>query len=115
MAAFSFAWQPPTLPVLGNLLDVPAKNAHLKFTELGRKYGSIVSLKLFNKTMVILNDAKAIRELMDSRAKSSSDRPPMHVAGIHISEGRHPLLADGPTIALMKKTGLSFLFLFLYL
>lgn len=35
MVALSFPSQPPTLPVLGNLLDVPAKNAHLMFTELG--------------------------------------------------------------------------------
>ncbi|KAJ7677845.1 hypothetical protein DFH06DRAFT_561629, partial [Mycena polygramma] len=70
---------PPTLPILGNALQMPTKYAHLKFTEWARQYGGLLSLKLGSGTEIIITDIAAVRELMDKRSASTADRPPIHV------------------------------------
>lgn len=44
---------PPTIPVLGNLHQIPKKGAHHQFTAWARKYGGIYSLKLGTGTAVV--------------------------------------------------------------
>ncbi|KAJ7279289.1 cytochrome P450 [Mycena rebaudengoi] len=73
---------PPTLPFLGNLHIFPTEFTHYKFTEWARKYGGIYSLKLGSGTMVVLTDAAAVKEIMDIRSATTSDRPPFHVADV---------------------------------
>lgn len=70
---------PPTTPLLGNLLDIPPRYAHLYFQKLSKQYGPVISLKLFNHNMVVLNDAASVREILDKNSSSSSERPPMHI------------------------------------
>jgi len=53
--------------------------AHLKFTEWSKQYGPVISCKLFGSTMVVLNDADSVMELMDKRSGSSSDRAPSYI------------------------------------
>lgn len=44
---------PPTIPVLGNVHQIPKKGAHFQFTAWARKYGGIYSLKLGTGTAVV--------------------------------------------------------------
>ncbi|OCL13013.1 cytochrome P450 [Glonium stellatum] len=71
---------PPTLPFLGNLHLFPKTKGFLKFHEWGRKYGSIIGLKLGPQNVVILNDYKHVQELFDKKGSIYSDRPPSHIA-----------------------------------
>ncbi|KAL5363813.1 cytochrome P450 [Aspergillus floccosus] len=58
---------PPTLPVLGNLHQIPRKGSYLKFTEWAKQYGGLYSLKLGTATAVTITDRRVIKELVDKR------------------------------------------------
>ncbi|KAK4051743.1 hypothetical protein OIO90_004567 [Microbotryomycetes sp. JL221] len=85
---------PKTIPVLGNLHQMPLEHAHFQMTKWAKEYGPIFSLKLGNATMVVLTGASEVKELMDRRSATTSDRPPLHVANELITNGKH-LLAMG--------------------
>lgn len=72
---------PPTLPVLGNILDFPTRHAHFKFTEWSKTYGEIFSLKIAGETMVVLNSGRATRDVLDSKGNAlvTADRPALYV------------------------------------
>lgn len=94
---------PPTTPVLGNLSTIPHRYAHLYFQKLGQTYGDVVSLKLFNGNMVVLNSGKAIIELLDKRSASFNDRSPAYINDELIAHGNHILLANGKTSTMYRK------------
>ncbi|KAB8227009.1 cytochrome P450 [Aspergillus alliaceus] len=83
--------RPPTLPVLGNLHQIPTKGAYLKFTEWARTYGGIYSLKLGTGTAIVLTDRALVKELIDRRSSKYSNRPTSFVA--HTITGGSHLLA----------------------
>lgn len=49
---------------------------------LQNQYGKVFSLKLFDRNMIVLNDAKSVKEILDLRANISSNRPPW-VSDLH--------------------------------
>jgi hypothetical protein len=53
---------PPTIPILGNMHLVPQERPYLQFTEWARKYGGIYSIKIAKQTIVLISDAKILRE-----------------------------------------------------
>ncbi|KAJ7444623.1 cytochrome P450 [Mycena galericulata] len=75
---------PPTLPILGNLHIFPKEFAYQKFTEWARQYGGIysASLKIGPGTAIVLTDAAAVKEIMDKRSATTSDRPSFHVGDL---------------------------------
>jgi hypothetical protein len=77
---------PPTLPLLGNLLSIPTKNAHFQFTAWGRRYGGISSLKLFLTTVVVLNDRRLVYELIKKRGSTYNSRPPFFVVEGYVAQ-----------------------------
>ncbi|KAL1665077.1 cytochrome P450 [Schizophyllum commune] len=66
---------PPTAPIFGNALQVPAKGMYLRFTEWARIYGEIYSIKMGSRTAIILSGPAALRELLDKQSAYTSDRP----------------------------------------
>ncbi|KAL4253507.1 cytochrome P450 family protein [Abortiporus biennis] len=70
---------PPTVPILGNLLDFPSKHVYLKFQEWAKIYGEIYSLKLGSNTAIVLNSPKMIREFLETNSANTSDRPDWYV------------------------------------
>jgi cytochrome P450 len=82
---------PPTLPVLGNLHQIPKKGAHFQFTEWARQYGGIYSLKLGTGTAVVITDRRLVKQLVDKKSALYSQRPKSYVADL-ISSGDHILL-----------------------
>jgi hypothetical protein len=42
----SFPPGPPGWPIIGNVLDVPLREEHLKYTELCKKYGAYPSVAI---------------------------------------------------------------------
>lgn len=82
---------PPTLPVLGNLHQIPRKGAHFQFTRWAKQYGGLYSLKLGTGTAVVLTDRRLVKELVDRKSAVYSARPGSYVADL-ISGGDHILL-----------------------
>jgi hypothetical protein len=57
-----------TIPVLGNLHLMPKNEVHLQFQKWAKEYGPVYSLILGTKTMVVLNSARAVQDLLDKRS-----------------------------------------------
>lgn len=68
---------PAPLPIVGNIMDLPAKGKPeyqhwLKFKD---KYGPVSSVTVLGQTMVILHDRQAVEEILEKTAAKSSGRP----------------------------------------
>jgi len=66
---------PKKLPLIGNLRDMPREREWLKFAEWGKKYGSIVSVSIFGRNFVIVNDVNVAVDILDKKSRIYSDRP----------------------------------------
>lgn len=84
---------PPTLPILGNIHQIPKKGAHFQFTEWAKQYGGIYTLKLGTGTAAVMTDRRLIKQLVDKKSALYSERPKSYVAKL-ISGGDHILLMD---------------------
>ena len=84
---------PPTLPIIGNLHQIPTKGSYLAFTDWSKKYGGIFSLKLGPGTAVVLTDRKYVKQLIDKKSSIYSDRPHSFVSHDLISGGDHVLIS----------------------
>ncbi|KAJ7923837.1 cytochrome P450, partial [Mycena leptocephala] len=72
---------PKGLPILGNIYDLPKHSPWLAFAEMGKKWGDLISLTTFGKTMIIVNSAKIAEDLLDSKGGNFSDRPVLQMGG----------------------------------
>ncbi|KAH7130812.1 putative cytochrome P450 [Dendryphion nanum] len=83
---------PPTIPLFGNLLQIPKASPHYRFTEWANKYGGIYSLKLGPGIAIVLTDPRLIKQLIDKKGSIYSDRPKSYVGNELITGGNHVLL-----------------------
>ncbi|KAF2125588.1 cytochrome P450 oxidoreductase-like protein [Dothidotthia symphoricarpi CBS 119687] len=86
---------PPTIPILGNAHLIPAKNIHLKFKEWSDKYGTVFSLKVGRSTIVVLNDRRAVHDLVDKRSAIYADRPVDHQLFLALRNENLALMPSG--------------------
>ena len=84
---------PPTLPVIGNLHQIPTKGSYFAFTEWANKYGGIFSLKLGSGTAIVLTDRRLVKQLIDKKSSIYSNRPHSFVSHDLITGGDHILIA----------------------
>jgi cytochrome P450 len=82
---------PPTLPVLGNIHQIPKKGAHFQFTQWAQQYGGLYTLKLGTGTAAVITDRRLVKQLIDKKSALYSERPESYVANL-ISSGDHILL-----------------------
>ncbi|KAG2145571.1 hypothetical protein BD769DRAFT_847115 [Suillus cothurnatus] len=66
---------PRSLPFLGNVADIDMVRPWRTYSEWKEKYGPIVSCRLIDQTVVIINSEKIARQLLDQRSAIYSDRP----------------------------------------
>ncbi|KAI1616307.1 cytochrome P450 [Exophiala viscosa] len=83
---------PPTLPVLGNLHLMPTRDAHLQFESWAREYGPVYSLMLGTKVLIVLSSDEAVKELLDRRSGTYSDRQDMYIGQTLCSGGLRLLM-----------------------
>ncbi|KAI4247984.1 MAG: hypothetical protein LQ352_006024, partial [Teloschistes flavicans] len=83
---------PPTLPIIGNLHQIPKSGAHFKFTEWAQQYGGIFSLKLGSATAVVITDRSLVKALIDKKSSIYGDRPASYVSQVLITGGDHTLV-----------------------
>lgn len=94
---------PPTLPIIGNLHLMPAKNAHVQFQKWAEEYGPVYSLILGTTTTVVLSSDVAIKDLLDKRSGIYSSRPDMYISGIASGNLRLLLMEYGDTWRKIRK------------
>ncbi|KAI0401615.1 cytochrome P450 2D18 [Xylaria palmicola] len=85
---------PPTIPLLGNMHQMPRTGIHLKYTSWAKTYGSIFSLKVGQWTMVVLSSASNASRLLEQRSSLYSDRPPSYAIGDLVFHGNHPMFMN---------------------
>ncbi|KAF8623649.1 hypothetical protein AX17_007348 [Amanita inopinata Kibby_2008] len=73
---------PPTLPVLGNMLDLPKGRLHLTFCKWAKKYGDVMSLRVLDQTLIVIQTPTLVKELIDKRAHVNSNRPKSIIASM---------------------------------
>ncbi|PQE33784.1 cytochrome P450 protein [Rutstroemia sp. NJR-2017a WRK4] len=94
---------PPTLPLIGNLHQMPGKNGHLQFQKWAQEYGPVYSLMIGTKVMIVLSSDQAIKDLLDKRSNIYSSRPEMYLGQV-VSGGLRVLLMEyGNTWRMMRK------------
>ncbi|KAK7906571.1 cytochrome P450 [Apiospora marii] len=95
---------PPTMPLVGNLHQVPSEKRHLQFGTWAREYGPVYSLMLGTKVMIVLNSDIAVKELIDRRGAIYSSRPEAYVAQDILSGGLRILFmpSNGPWMLARK-------------
>ncbi|CAK5279069.1 unnamed protein product [Mycena citricolor] len=91
---------PPRLPLIGNLLDIPAKEPWLAFTEMRAKYGDVTSLTMPGRTIILVHTASAATSILIHSSALTSERPVLPLAGALCGyDTQLPLsqyTADGP-------------------
>lgn len=58
---------------------MPTRDAHLQFEKWAREYGSVYSLILGTKVLVVLSSDKAVKELLDKKSNMYSHRQEMYI------------------------------------
>ena len=101
---------PPTLPLVGNLHQIPREKRHLQFEKWARQYGPIYSLILGTKVMIVLNLDLAIKDLLDKRGAIYSSRPEAYIAQNILSGGLRVLfMVCLPSYSVFAETSINYL------
>ena len=83
---------PPTLPIIGNLHQIPKEKAHLQFQKWAQEYGPIYSLIVGSRVIIVLSSDQAVKDLLDKRSGIYSSRPEMYLGSKIVSGGFRVLL-----------------------
>ncbi|XP_030646568.1 cytochrome P450 2K1 [Chanos chanos] len=97
---------PSPLPILGNLLQLDLKRPYLTFCELSKKYGSVFTVYLGHKKVIILYGYKTVKQALVNRAEEFGDRditPIFH----DFSKGQGILFSNGDNWKVMRRFALS--------
>ncbi|KAF7793416.1 hypothetical protein EIP86_004528 [Pleurotus ostreatoroseus] len=113
---------PRRLPIIGNLLDIPAEYPWKTFREWGQRWGEhsslvsstgprsspyiggIVSLDMFGKPMIIVNSLQVANDLLERRSAIYSERPPMVSSEMIGYNNTFPLLTYGDRLKEQRRT-----------
>ncbi|EJD42939.1 cytochrome P450, partial [Auricularia subglabra TFB-10046 SS5] len=66
---------PPAHGVLGNVADIPTSNEWEVYTEMGKKYGAVIHLRILTRRIIVLNNLQVAMDLLNKRSNIYSDRP----------------------------------------
>ncbi|KAJ7792939.1 cytochrome P450 [Mycena olivaceomarginata] len=81
---------PRPLPIVGNLLNMPAQEQWLVYEEWSRRYGSdVVHMNVLGTDILVVNSAQAASALFGHKSAIYSDRPRMPMLGELIGLGWH--------------------------
>uniref|UniRef100_A0A8C9XAV4 Cytochrome P450 2K1-like n=1 Tax=Sander lucioperca TaxID=283035 RepID=A0A8C9XAV4_SANLU len=70
---------PKPLPLFGNLLQLDLKRPHLTLLKLSKKYGSVFTVYLGPKKVVVLAGYKTVKEALVNHAEEFGERDPMPI------------------------------------
>ncbi|KAM4722835.1 uncharacterized protein WCC33_009006 [Rhinophrynus dorsalis] len=66
---------PPSMPFVGNMLQLDFSNLHINFKQLAKQYGDIFSLQFFWQNVVVLNGFEVMKEALLQKSEDIADRP----------------------------------------
>lgn len=98
---------PPPWPIIGNILDIPKDAPWVAYVNMSRKYGThniigdtcspspllkltpafqddVICLRVFSDVVVVLNSFSALKNLLEKRGHTYSERPPLPIAEMYI-------------------------------
>ncbi|XP_045577355.1 steroid 17-alpha-hydroxylase/17,20 lyase [Salmo salar] len=85
----------PSLPLLGSLLSLTGDQPpHLRFTELGHRYGPLYALYLGPHYTVVVNTFRHAREVLLQRGKEFAGRPKMLTTELLTRGGKDIAFSD---------------------
>ncbi|KAI1121293.1 cytochrome P450 [Nemania abortiva] len=97
---------PPTLPIIGNIHQLPTSEPHKQFQKWAKEYGPVFSLVLGTQVLIVLSSDVAIKELFDKRSAIYSDRLEMYIGQTLCSGGyRFLMLRYGDNWRMFRKLG----------
>ncbi|KAI0205264.1 cytochrome P450 [Astrocystis sublimbata] len=71
---------PPTIPVIGNMHQMPKAKIHIQYQKWAQEYGPVFSLVLGSSVIVVLSSASAVRDLLEKRSAIYSSRPSLYIS-----------------------------------
>ncbi|KAJ7432778.1 cytochrome P450 [Mycena galericulata] len=86
------------VPILGNAFDIPQFQPWVTFSQWAQEYGPIVHLRVFGKSLIVLNDVNDVTELLDRKSRIYSNRPVLQMGGELVG------WAEGPAFIQFSKT-----------
>jgi hypothetical protein len=94
---------PPSWPIIGSLLDVPKDTPWSAYADMSKKYGrrnilgdtgspqlipafqgDIICLRIFSQVVVVLCSSSAIKDLLEKRGQTYSDRPLLPITEMYV-------------------------------
>ncbi|KAG0160223.1 hypothetical protein PDIDSM_7750 [Penicillium digitatum] len=81
---------PPTVPLIGNELQVPKSDAQFQFARWAKEHGGGFTLKRYNNTTIVISDQKLIKTLLDKKSNLNLHRPASLVSHL-ITQSDHLL------------------------
>ncbi|THW17027.1 cytochrome P450 [Aureobasidium pullulans] len=101
---------PRTLPLIGNLHQIPSKNEYLQFAKWAKEYGPIYSILAGSRPNIVLSSVEVVKDLLDKRSAIYSDRPEVYAANhIPISKLRMVFMPYTPLWRKVRKIAHSLL------
>ncbi|OHX00730.1 cytochrome p450 [Colletotrichum incanum] len=94
---------PPTLPLIGNLHQIPSKKPHHQFKKWAKEYGPVYSLILGTKVMVVLSSDRAVKDLLDKRSSIYSSRTDVYLGNVVSANLRVVLMKYGEKWRMIRK------------
>ncbi|XP_041661303.1 cytochrome P450 2K1-like isoform X2 [Cheilinus undulatus] len=96
---------PKPLPVLGNLLQLDSKIPYNTLAELSKEYGSVFTVYLGLKKVVVLAGCKTVKEALVNHADEFGDRDPLEI--MHdLNQGHGILWSNGNSWREMRRFAL---------
>ncbi|KAI0098729.1 cytochrome P450 [Nemania sp. FL0031] len=97
---------PPTLPVIGNIHQMPKTKLHVQFQKWAQEYGPIFSVILGSNVVVVLSSETAVSDLLEKRSAIYSSRPNLYL-GQQIASGgmRWTLMEYGERWRKLRRVG----------
>ncbi|KAL2855262.1 cytochrome P450 [Aspergillus pseudodeflectus] len=93
---------PPTLPILGNLHQIPVTGLYKQIREWGNQYGGVFSLKFGSNNVIVLCDRRAVHELVDKKGLLYADRPHSYIGEL-LTLGDHMVVSSGDPLTRLKR------------
>lgn len=76
---------PAPLPIIGNLHQLTG-NPFEKFEEWHKMYGPLISLRLGQRTVIVVGSYETAHALLDKQSAVYSSRPELHIASKHLAK-----------------------------
>ncbi|KAL2089583.1 hypothetical protein ACEWY4_014271 [Coilia grayii] len=100
---------PFSLPFLGNIFNMDAKEPHIYLTKLAKVYGNVFGLRLGRDNIVFLNGYKIIREALVVQGDNFVDRPYSPTVARVYAGNRGLFFSNGQTWKKQRRFSVSML------